>query len=77
MYSNNLDDFFIENGNCGTALYMSPEIVNHKPLDSYLDVWAIGITFYILVSGGRHPLYKPEKNFNYKKLIQDISNYNH
>eukprot|EP00052_Salpingoeca_macrocollata_P016528 m.132935 g.132935 ORF g.132935 m.132935 type:complete len:357 (+) comp20083_c0_seq1:3-1073(+) len=38
-------------GFCGTILYMSPEIILQKPYDSPVDVWSIGVIFYILLCG--------------------------
>lgn len=63
----------VEKFNCGTYLYMSPEIAKHNPLDSSLDIWASGILLYILISGGRHPLYSPRNKFCSKKYLEKLS----
>ena len=36
---------------CGTPLFMAPEILNIKPYDSKVDVWSIGILFYEMLTG--------------------------
>lgn len=35
----------------GSPLYMCPEIVRKTTYDTRCDVWAIGVTAYILISG--------------------------
>ena len=36
---------------CGTALYMAPEIVNCETYNEKIDVWALGVIAYKLLSG--------------------------
>ena len=37
--------------NCGTLLYMAPELIQKKSYDAYLvDVWALGITLFEMLS---------------------------
>ena len=38
----------------GTPLYMAPEIVRRRPTDKRVDLFALGVTFYRLLSG-EHP----------------------
>ena len=46
------------NGNkCGTLIYMAFEMLEGRPYDQLVDLWACGIIMYILESGGMHPLY--------------------
>jgi serine/threonine protein kinase len=40
--------------NCGTPVYMAPEIWGGKPYTLKVDVWSIGIVMYYLLSGA-HP----------------------
>jgi calcium-dependent protein kinase len=42
---------------CGTVLFMSPEIINKQTYDMTIDIWAAGIILYILCSGGKHPIF--------------------
>lgn len=36
----------------GTSMYMAPEVHKHKDYDPFkADIWALGITFYVLASG--------------------------
>ena len=34
---------------CGTYEYMSPEMVQEKPYDYRIDIWALGILLYELI----------------------------
>ncbi len=36
---------------CGTCEYQSPEIVAGKPYDERVDIWAVGILYYELITG--------------------------
>ena len=36
---------------CGTPGYMAPELLDHRPYNSKVDVWAIGVTLYQLLCG--------------------------
>jgi serine/threonine protein kinase len=36
----------MRNTQCGTPIYVSPEIVNKEPYDSKIDIWCIGILTY-------------------------------
>lgn len=38
-------------GRCGTAPFMSPELVGQKPYDFKTDVWSMGVTGYVLLYG--------------------------
>jgi serine/threonine protein kinase len=35
---------------CGTVAYMAPEQKNHKPYDNSIDIWAIGIILFELLT---------------------------
>jgi len=36
---------------CGTPSYMAPEIVNKQEYDFGVDIWALGVLFYKIVTG--------------------------
>src|SRR5205814_1360068 len=45
----------------GTPLYMSPEQVEGKPVDSRTDIYSLGVTCYYMLAG--HPPYEGETAF--------------
>ena len=51
-----------EKSQCGTILYMSPELINRQSYDMTIDIWATGIILYILCSGGKHPIFNMGMN---------------
>lgn len=47
---------------CGSAIYMSPEIINGKPyMGIPADIWALGVILYALVDGSLPWFYQDEK----------------
>jgi len=46
-------------GKMGTPLYMAPEQMLRKFYCKAVDIWAVGIIMYIIISG-KHPLHTPE-----------------
>lgn len=40
--------------NCGTPIYMAPEIWGGDMYDEKVDIWSIGVVMYYLLSG-THP----------------------
>ena len=36
---------------CGTAEFVSPEVVNYDPVSPSSDVWSLGVIAYVLLSG--------------------------
>jgi len=43
-------------GQCGTLVYMAPEVMSGRKYNYKCDIWSIGIITYLLVSGGYIPL---------------------
>ena len=54
---------------CGSWLFMSPEMIKSKPYNEKIDIWSFGVTLYLL-------LYKkfPFYDNDYKNLCQRIIN---
>jgi serine/threonine protein kinase len=38
----------------GSPMYMAPELINKTPYDERVDIWALGVLTYLLLSG-KHP----------------------
>ncbi len=36
---------------CGTAEFVSPEVINYDPVSPASDVWSLGVIAYVLLSG--------------------------
>lgn len=37
---------------CGTTLYMAPELLSQQSYSGFaVDVWALGVIFYIILTG--------------------------
>lgn len=36
---------------CGTYEYMSPEMIQNRPYDYKIDIWALGILLFELIAG--------------------------
>lgn len=62
---------------CGTPAFMAPEIHrlprSSRGYNKLCDVWAAGVTMYMLMSGGRHPfLAASQKELDEKRLLAGI-----
>jgi len=56
---------------CGTPAFMAPEQINIGKSRGYnhsVDVWAAGITMFMLMSGGRHPFVDQAGKLDEKRL---------
>lgn len=62
-------------GQYGSYLYMAPEMLMGKPYDQKVDVWSLGILFYMLITL-RHPLERFRESFKFEnlrpKVIEEI-----
>ncbi|CAD8097905.1 unnamed protein product [Paramecium sonneborni] len=47
----------IANKQCGTLLYMAPELAQDVPYNQTVDIFALGIIFYQLFHNGQHPFF--------------------
>ncbi|CAD8108569.1 unnamed protein product [Paramecium sonneborni] len=48
----------IMSDNCGTFLYMAPEMIQKKKYNRSVDIWAMGIVVFNLLTQGKHPFYQ-------------------
>ena len=59
-----------ETGFCGTLKYMAPEMALGMKYTKKVDIWSVGIIFFILLNQGKHPFYEP--NDNKKNIYEKI-----
>ena len=52
---------------CGSPMYMSPELIQHKKYNSNTDLWSIGVIIYEMITGE-----PPFKVKNYKQLVEKM-----
>eukprot|EP01101_Sappina_pedata_P011364 TRINITY_DN7641_c0_g1_i1.p1 TRINITY_DN7641_c0_g1~~TRINITY_DN7641_c0_g1_i1.p1 ORF type:complete len:783 (-),score=239.63 TRINITY_DN7641_c0_g1_i1:105-2453(-) len=57
------------NSFCGTAEYVSPELLNEKPVSKSCDLWALGCIIYQLISG--RPPFKGKTQYQTFQLVQN------
>ncbi|CAK60576.1 unnamed protein product (macronuclear) [Paramecium tetraurelia] len=58
-------------GQCGTLIYMAPELFSQRVYSKPIDIWSCGIILYQMLTG-KHPLYKGgEHSHDYKKKLLD------
>ena len=43
--------------NCGTLVYMAPELIKNVKYTKQIDVWSVGIILYMLLMKGKNPFY--------------------
>ena len=46
--------------NCGTLVYMAPELIKNVKYTKQIDVWSVGIILYMLLMKGKNPFYNKE-----------------
>jgi serine/threonine protein kinase len=61
--------------NCGTPIYMAPEIWSGKAYDSKVDIWSMGVVMYYLLSGC-HP-FEGDLDVIGDHIIQEELNFDH
>ena len=60
--------------NCGTLVYMAPELLNNIKYTKGVDVWSVGIILYMLLMKGKNPFYN--KGDSREIIIKNIRNNN-
>ena len=69
--STNLDDS--DSRKCGTLIYMAPELILQQSYNESIDSWACGFVLYILCSGGMHPIYKNDHDYDqYEESLKSV-----
>lgn len=53
---------------CGTLLYMAPEVFSRPSYTKAVDIWACSVITYMLFNQGRHPFYKAGMSTNEFKI---------
>jgi serine/threonine protein kinase len=57
---------------CGTLIYMAPEQIEKRVYSKAIDMWSVGIIFYMLMNNGNHPLYKKgDKSHDYIEKLKN------
>ena len=59
---------------CGTPEYIAPEVLKKKPYTEAVDMWALGVIVYLLVSG-RFPFYDESRPKLYRRIVKADYNY--
>lgn len=54
----------------GTLIYMAPEQASYQIYAKRIDIWAVGIIMYELMSNGEHPLYDKDSDTYYSYLMK-------
>ena len=60
--------------NCGTPLFIAPELKKYKIYSKPVDIWSFGIIFYELCTLGEHPFYKREKKHEFEEMEEFVVN---
>jgi serine/threonine protein kinase len=59
-----------DNEYCGTLIFMAPEVANKQKYTKQVDIWSIGIIMHLLLTGGKHPIFKDNDNYDsFKKKL--------
>lgn len=69
--SHPLDTFF---GYAGTAYFISPELLSKTGYNEKVDIWALGVTIYFLLTG-EYPFKGKKRKDLFKKIKNDTINF--
>ena len=62
--------------NLGTPMYMAPEIIKKEVYNEKVDIWAIGIITYILLTGEENPFNAYSKDDLKEKIVNNLPQMN-
>ena len=52
---------------------MAPELILQQSYNESIDSWACGFVLYILCSGGMHPIYKNDHDYDhYEESLKSV-----
>lgn len=71
-FAKQLDEDGLAKTQCGTPLYMAPEILNGKLYNSKADVWSLGAVFFEMLTG-----FQPFTGMNKEDLKRNIERGNY
>lgn len=55
---------------------MAPEVALKKDYQKSVDVWAIGVILYMLLTGGTHPIYTEDDTVDsFKEKLKNLDNF--
>jgi calcium/calmodulin-dependent protein kinase I len=61
---------------CGTLLYMAPEYFTKESFTDAVDIWAVGILLFNLMSNGQHPFWvfgRSKKKFIQSEYVDSLT----
>lgn len=58
----------------GTVRFTSPELLNRQPYNEKVDLWALGITIFIMLTG-QYPFDGDDKESIFKRIKADVVDY--
>jgi calcium/calmodulin-dependent protein kinase I len=62
---------------CGTLIYMAPEVASNHEYTKSVDIWSLGIIMYVILTGGKHPLYinHTDTMETYKRKLSELEEF--
>ena len=58
---------------CGTLIFMAPEVAAKQKYTKQVDIWSTGIIMHLLLTGGKHPIYRETDSYDgFKKKLVEI-----
>ena len=70
-YAKEVQDSGKETTILGTRLCMAPELVNKQEYDEEIDIWAVGVLAFFLISNGKYPFPGISKPVVNEKILRE------